>query len=107
MPWLLLALAIVAEVIATTSLRLADGFTRGAPSIAVVVGYLLSFWLVSLVLRHIPLSVTYAVWSAVGTALIAIIGMRLFGERMTTVKAVGLLLIIVGVVAVNLSTTAS
>ena len=106
MAWLLLALAIAAEVVATTSLRMAEGFTRLVPSVTSAVGYLVSFWLISLVLRHIPLSVTYAVWSAVGTALIAVLGIYLFDERMTALKAVGLLFIIIGVIAVNLSTTA-
>ena len=101
----LLAIAIVSEVAATVSLRLADGFTRPIPSAVVVVGYAISFWLLALVLRHLPVGLTYAVWSAAGTALIAAVGILAFGETATTLKLISLGLIIMGVVGLNLAGT--
>ena len=72
---ILLAIAIASEVAATISLRYADGFSRPLPSTIVVLGYALSFWLLSLVLRDIPVGTTYAIWAGAGTAAIAVIGM--------------------------------
>jgi small multidrug resistance pump len=86
MPALLLAIAIVAEVGGTVALKYTDGFTRLAPSAAVVAGYGLSFWMLALVLRDLPIGLTYAVWAAAGTALIAAIGIVAFGEPATTLK---------------------
>jgi small multidrug resistance pump len=83
--WLLLAGAIVPEGVATVSLRFANGFARPVPSAVVVVGHGLSFYLLSLTLRHISLSTTYAVWSAVGTALVARVGVGWPGESLTAV----------------------
>lgn len=99
----LLALAIVSEVAATVALRSTDGFTRPAPTAVVVIGYGISFWLLALVLRELSIGVTYAVWSAVGTALIATIGMFAFGEPATALKVASLGLIILGVVGLNLA----
>ena len=100
---ILLSIAIVSEVAATVSLRLADGFSRPVPSAIVVVGYGVSFWLLALVLKQLPVGLTYAVWSAAGTALIAAIGMIAFGEPATAVKLASLALIIMGVVGLNLA----
>ena len=100
---ILLSIAIVSEVAATVSLRLADGFTRPLPSAVVVVGYAVSFWMLALVLRQLPVGLTYAVWSAAGTALIAVIGVVAFGEPATAVKLASLALIIMGVVGLNLA----
>jgi small multidrug resistance pump len=102
---LLLSIAIVSEVAATVSLRLADGFTRPVPSAIVVIGYGISFWMLALVLRQLPVGLTYAVWSAVGTALLAGIGMVAFGEPATALKLASLGLIIMGVVGLNLAGT--
>ena len=99
----LLGFAIVAEVLATVALRSSDGFTRLLPSVVVVVGYAVSFWLLALVLRELSLGLTYAVWSAVGTALIAAIGVFAFGEPATALKLASLALIIMGVVGLNLA----
>jgi len=98
MAWLMLAIAIVVEVIATASLRLSEGFTRWTWTAVVVVGYLTAFTLLARIVREIPLAVTYAVWSGAGTALTAIVSMRLFAEQMTPVKVVGLSLVVMGVV---------
>jgi small multidrug resistance pump len=103
MPALYLSIAILAEVAGTIALKYTDGFTRLAPSTAVVAGYGLSFWMLALVLRELPISLTYAVWAAVGTALIAAIGIVAFGEPATTLKLLSLALIIAGVVGLNVA----
>jgi small multidrug resistance pump len=99
----LLSLAILSEVLGTVALRASHGFTRPLPTIAVVVGYGISFWLLALVLKELPIGLTYAVWAAVGTALIAAIGIVAFGEPVTTLKLASLGLIVVGVVGLNLA----
>jgi small multidrug resistance pump len=99
----LLSFAIVSEVAATIALRYSDGFTRPGPIAIVIVGYGISFWLLALVLRDMSIGATYAVWSAVGTALIAAIGVFAFGEPATALKLASLGLIILGVVGLNLA----
>ena len=99
----LLSLAIVTEVAGTVALRYSDGFTRPLPSVVVVVGYGISFWLLALVLKELSIGVTYAVWSAAGTALIATIGFVAFGEPATAAKLASLGLIIAGVIGLNLA----
>jgi small multidrug resistance pump len=102
MPYLLLALAIASEVCATSCLKLTDGFSRLWPSLGVGVGYVLSFMLLGKALKHIPVSVAYAVWSGAGTAAVAGIGVLAFGETLGRAQWLGLALIIAGVVALNL-----
>jgi small multidrug resistance pump len=98
---MLLTIAILAEVAGTVALKFTNGFTNLGPSALVVVGYGLSFWMLALVLRDLPLGLTYAVWAAVGTALIAAIGIVAFGEPATTLKLLSLALIILGTVGLN------
>ncbi len=74
MQWLYLAIAIVSEVVATSALKTAEGFTRWSPSLLVIVGYVLAFYFLSLTLRTIPLGVAYAIWSGVGVALALLVG---------------------------------
>jgi small multidrug resistance pump len=99
----LLAIAIAVEVGATISLRYSDGFSKPLPSALVVIGYVVSFYLLALVLRDISVSTAYAVWAGAGTAAVALIGMALLGEPATAIKLVAIGLIIVGVIALNLS----
>jgi small multidrug resistance pump len=101
--WLLLLGAIAAEVAGTFSLKLSEGLSRAGPTLMVVVFYGLSFYLLSLVLRRMDVGVAYAVWSGLGTALVAIVGVALFGEEMTAARALALALIIAGVMLLNLS----
>ena len=103
MPVILLTIAILAEVAGTVALKYTDGFTNLGPSALVVAGYGLSFWMLALVLRDLPIGLTYAVWAAVGTALIAAIGIIAFGEPATTMKLLSLALIIAGTVGLNLA----
>jgi small multidrug resistance pump len=103
MPAILLTIAILAEVAGTVALKYTDGFTNLGPSALVVAGYGLSFWMLALVLRDMPIGLTYAVWAAVGTALIAAIGIVAFDEPVTTLKLLSLGLIIAGVVGLNLA----
>ena len=97
MHWLYLALAIVAEVVATSALKTAAGFTRPLPSLLVVLGYGVAFYCLSLSLRVVPVGVAYAIWSGVGTALIAVIGWLLFGQTLDFAALIGLALIVAGV----------
>ncbi|TSE24291.1 DMT family transporter [Tepidimonas aquatica] len=106
-PWLLLALAIVAEVVGTSALKASDGFTRLLPSVVVVVGYVVSFYCLSLVLRHIPVGITYAVWSGLGIVLITLTAFVLYGQRIDLAGWIGMGLIIAGVLVLNLFSRAS
>ncbi|MEV0189993.1 multidrug efflux SMR transporter [Kitasatospora purpeofusca] len=102
MPYVLLALAIISEVCATSCLKLTEGFSRLWPSVGVAIGYVLSFALLGRALKHIPVSVAYAVWSGAGTAAVAGIGVVAFGESLGRMQWLGLALVIVGVVVLNL-----
>ncbi|ATE57766.1 MULTISPECIES: DMT family transporter [Actinosynnema] len=103
---LLLALAIVAEVTATVSLKLSAGFTKLAPSVVVVIAYAIAFGALSQVLKlGMPLGVAYAIWCAFGIAAVAAVGVVLFGERVNATMVVGLLLVIAGVVAIELGSS--
>lgn len=102
-PVLWLALAIGTEVVATTALKLSDGFTRLGWAGVVVVGYGISFYAMSVALRSIPLGIVYAIWSGVGTAAIVLIGWVLFREVLDAVKLAGIGIIIVGVVMLNVT----
>jgi small multidrug resistance pump len=104
-PALWLALAIASEIVATVSLKLSDGFTKPVAVVAVVAGYGLSFYALSITLRTIPLGVVYAIWSGVGTAAVVVISLFLFRETLDAVKVAGIGLIIAGVVVLNGVTT--
>ncbi len=99
--WLYLSVAIVSEVIATSALKAADGFTRPLPSLVVVAGYATAFWFLSLTLRTMPVGIAYAVWSGVGIALIALIGWLVFGQTLDAPALLGLALIVAGVVVLS------
>ena len=102
MNWLYLAIAIVAEVIATSALKASDGFSRLAPSIVVVVGYAIAFSCLSLTLRTIPVGVAYAIWSGVGIVLIALVGYFSFNQALDAPALIGMALILAGVLVINL-----
>ena len=103
MAWLLLVVAGLFEVGWAIGLKYTEGFTRLWPSIGTALGYGVSFFLLSIVLKTVPVGTAYAIWSAVGTALVAAIGMVFFHESATVARLSGLALIIVGVVILNLA----
>ena len=100
--WLLLSGAIVAEVAGTSALKASAGFTRLLPSTVVVLSYGLAFYLLSLTLRSIPVGVAYAIWSGLGTVLIALVGWWWFGQRLNAATVIGMALIVAGVLVMNL-----
>ncbi|MFP3979483.1 MULTISPECIES: DMT family transporter [Marinobacter] len=99
--WVFLGVAIVAEVIATSALRASEGFTRLVPSLIVVLGYGLAFYLLALALRTIPVGIAYAIWAGLGIVLIAAVGWVVFGEKLDAWGLVGMGLIISGVFVLN------
>ncbi|MDM8561562.1 multidrug efflux SMR transporter [Candidatus Parabeggiatoa sp. HSG14] len=103
--WIILIVAIVLEVSGTISMKLSDGFTKIVPIIAMLTFYAFGLSLLALSLKTIEVSVAYAVWSGLGTALIAIVGFVWFKEPFTVVKLLSLCLIIMGVVGLNLGST--
>ncbi|MDQ0378507.1 DMT family transporter [Amycolatopsis thermophila] len=100
--YLLLALAITAEVTATVSMKLSEGFTKLWPSLVVVAGYLVAFAaLASVLKRGMPVGVAYAIWAAVGVAAVAVIGVLFLGEPVNLTIVAGLVLVIGGVVLIE------
>lgn len=105
-PWLMLAIAIAAELAATTALKLSAGFTRIVPTVVLVIGYLISFYMLSQVLKTQEVGIVYAIWSGAGLAIIALIGVLFFGESVSVYKVAGLLAIFAGVMLLNLAPSA-
>ena len=101
-PFLLLGLAIAAELVGTTALKASDGFTRLLPSALMVVAYGATFYLMSLTIRLLPLGFVYAVWSGVGTVGAVLIGVLIWREALTLVGTVGIGLVVAGIVLLNL-----
>ncbi|KAA0178989.1 QacE family quaternary ammonium compound efflux SMR transporter [Cupriavidus cauae] len=102
MHWIYLSIAIVAEVIATTALKAAAGFTRPLPSLVVVTGYAIAFFCLSLTLRSVPIGIAYAIWSGVGIVLVSVAAWLLFGQRLDLPALLGIALIMAGVLVINL-----
>jgi small multidrug resistance pump len=102
MNYLWLAGAILSEVIATSSLKASAGFTRPLPSVVVVVGYGAAFYFLSQTLKTIPVGVAYAIWSGLGTVLIALVGLVLYKQTLDRAAMLGMALIIAGVLVMNL-----
>jgi small multidrug resistance pump len=100
-PYLLLGVAIAAELFGTTALKLSAGFTRPGPSAAVVVGYAVSFYLVGLALEDLPVGVVYGTWSAVGIVGITLVGVVAFDEPVDAAGLVGVALVVAGVYVLN------
>ncbi|GHE77259.1 QacE family quaternary ammonium compound efflux SMR transporter [Streptomyces griseoaurantiacus] len=101
MGYVLLGGAIAAEVAATSAMKYSEGFTRLWPSVLTVAGYLVSFVLLAQTLKTVSIGSAYAIWSGVGTAAIAVIGLLVFDEPLTAAKLAGLALIVAGVVVLN------
>ena len=103
MHWLYLTIAILSEVAGTTCMKLSAGFTKSTPSVLMWLCYGVRFYFLTLTLKKVDVSVAYAIWSGVGTALIATVGVLYFREPFSMLKVVGLVAIIGGVVALNIS----
>lgn len=101
-PYALLGLAIMTELFATSMLQRSEQFTRLGPTLLMALGYALSFWLLSQVLRTIPLGIAYAVWGGVGIVFVALIGRVVFGQQIDTAGMIGIALIVGGVIVINL-----
>lgn len=100
--WLLLAVAIVCEVVATTALKHSAGLTKLQPSLVALVGYATAFYLLSLTLATIPVGVSYAVWAGTGVALISLVGWLAFDQTLDAPALIGIALIFTGVIVINL-----
>ncbi|WP_280547716.1 MULTISPECIES: SMR family transporter [unclassified Halomonas] len=107
MTFLFLALAIVAEVIATSALKASAGFTRLWPSVTVVVGYGLAFYLLALVLRTMPVGIAYAFWAGLGIVLVTLVGILVYGEKPDLPALLGLAMIVGGVVVIQVFSSIS
>lgn len=101
-PWTKLAAAIAIEVCATLALRQSDGFTKLGWTAAMLAGYIVAFYILSTITDQLPIGTIYAVWSGAGTAVVAAIGIWAFDEELSALRVGGLVLIVVGVVALNL-----
>lgn len=101
MAYFYLAIAIIAEVAATSALKASAEFTRLVPSLIVIVGYGIAFYFMTLVLRSIPVGVTYAVWAGLGIVLVTIVGAILYKEIPDIPAVIGIGLIIAGVIVIN------
>lgn len=99
--WLYLSIAILAEVVGTSFLKSAEGFTRIGPSLAVAVSYVMAFFFLGLALKTLPVGIAYAIWAGVGIALIALAGYAFFGQALDAPAIVGMALIVAGVVVIN------
>ncbi|NHQ58985.1 multidrug efflux SMR transporter [Chlorobium sp. BLA1] len=103
MHWIYLIIAILFEVSGTTCMKFSFGFSKLVPSLFIFIFYALSFTFLSLALKVLPVGLTYAIWSAVGTAIITLIGVIWFGEGINAVKLFSLLFIIIGVAGLHFS----
>lgn len=105
--WLILFIAIVAEVIATSALKSSEGFTKPMASIVVVLGYMIAFYCLSLTLKTIPVGIAYAVWSGVGIVLITTVAWFVFDQKLDVWGIIGIVLIMSGVLILNLLSKSS
>ncbi len=100
--FIFLILAVIAETIGTTSLQASQQFTKLWPSLLVVMSYAISFYLLALTLKYMPVGVMYAMWSGLGIVLIAIIGWLVFGQKLDLPAILGMVLILGGILVINL-----
>ncbi|WP_414828906.1 DMT family transporter [Alteromonas sp. H39] len=100
--WVFLAVAIIAEVAATSALKLSDGMTKWMPTFFVIAGYSVAFYCLAQAIQAIPVGISYAVWAGVGIVLVALIGWLVFGQKLDAAAMVGIAFIIIGVVLITL-----
>lgn len=101
-PYMALALAITAEVIATSALKATDSFTRPLPSVLVVVAYAVAFYFLSVAVKVIPVGVAYGIWSGLGIVLVSVIAFFLHKQSLSVYQITGLMFIVLGVALVNI-----
>jgi small multidrug resistance pump len=101
MNYVYLFAAIMSEVVATSALKAAEGFSRFWPSVIVIVGYGLAFYCLSLTVRTVPIGIAYAIWSGVGIVLISLVGLLLYRQSLDLPAVIGMALILVGVLIIN------
>jgi len=102
MQWIFLGVAILMEVIATSTLKASEGFTKLIPSVVVVLGYALSFYTFSFALKTIPLGIAYAIWAGIGIVLVSLSGIIIYKQRPDLPALLGILMIIAGVLIIRL-----
>lgn len=102
MQWVYLSIAICTEVIATSALKAANGFTVLIPSLIVVIGYAIAFYFLSLTLRTMSVGIAYAIWAGAGVILVALIAIVIYDQRLDLPAVIGITLIVSGVVVLNL-----
>jgi len=100
--YIYLTVAIITEVIATSALKATEEFTKPIPSIVVVIGYVTSFYFLTLTLRDLPIGITYAVWSGVGILLITLMGKYFYQQTPDLPAIIGMLFIVTGVIIIHL-----
>ena len=103
MEWIYLILAILLEILGTTCMKVANGFTKLLPSIGTFLAYGVCFTFLSLSLKKIPVSVAYAIWGAAGITIISVVGILVFKETVSALKIFSILFIVLGVIGLNLS----
>jgi small multidrug resistance pump len=101
MHYIYLCIAIVAEVIATSSLKATEQFSKPLPTMVVIAGYGLAFFLLSIVVNTLPVGIVYAIWSGAGIVLVAIVGLVWLKQRLDVPAMVGIAMILAGVVVIN------
>ena len=102
MAYAYLLIAILSEVLATSMLKASDGFTKLIPSIVTFIGYSVSFYFLSMVLKYIPMGISYAIWSGLGIVLISVVGLLVFKQELDMPGIFGMVLIISGVIVIHL-----
>ncbi|MCD5994983.1 multidrug DMT transporter [Pseudomonas sp. CDFA 602] len=101
-PYYLLAVAICAEVIATTSMKAVKGLSTPLPLVLVIAGYAVAFWMLILVMRTIPVGITYAIWSGMGIVMVSIAAFFVYGQKLDLPALLGMGMIVAGVVVIQL-----
>ena len=107
MYWLALLVAILSEVCATSLLKVTEGFTRFWPSLGVLLGYACSFYLLSLVVKVLPVGIVYALWSGLGIVCVSIVGLLCYDQRLDLPALLGMALILAGVLVISFFSKAS
>ncbi|QEY65257.1 multidrug DMT transporter [Metapseudomonas lalkuanensis] len=100
--YIYLAIAIAAEVVATTSMKAIDGFNKPLPLILVIGGYAIAFWMLTLVVRSIPVGIAYAIWAGLGIVLVSVAALVLYQQKLDAPAVLGMGMIVSGVVVIQL-----